>query len=57
VNDTTFLPMTSFNKYINGTDPASPTEVYNYMNGLTGTGDPWWIPTGSPPSSSTRVIR
>ncbi len=33
------LGMTSFNKYINGTDPASPDEVYDYMNGLTGTGD------------------
>src|SRR5262245_21131581 len=28
------LPMTSFNKYINGTDPASTDETYNYMNGF-----------------------
>jgi hypothetical protein len=29
------LPMTSFNKYINGTDPATNIETYNYMLGLT----------------------
>lgn len=29
------LPMTSFNKYINGTDPSRNTETYNYMKGLT----------------------
>ncbi len=29
------LPMTSFNKYINGTDPATNLETYNYMLGLT----------------------
>jgi hypothetical protein len=28
------LPMTSFNKYINGTDPASTGDTYNYMNGI-----------------------
>ena len=28
------LPMTSFNKYINGTDPESPEHTYNYMMGL-----------------------
>ena len=28
------LPMTSFNKYINGTDPGSPQEAYWYMLGL-----------------------
>lgn len=28
------LPMTSFNKYINGTDPGSPVQTYNYMQGL-----------------------
>ncbi|MBK7091134.1 MAG: hypothetical protein IPH59_05360 [bacterium] len=26
--------MSSFNKYINGTDPASPVETYGYMRGL-----------------------
>ncbi len=29
------LPMASFNKYINGTDPASRVETYGYMKGLT----------------------
>ncbi len=29
------LPMYSFNKYINGTDPASRVETYGYMRGLT----------------------
>ncbi len=29
------LPMYSFNKYINGTDPASRIETYGYMQGLT----------------------
>lgn len=28
------LPMSSFNKYINGTDPSSKTNTYNYMQGL-----------------------
>lgn len=28
------LPMTSFNKYINGTDPGSPVNSYNYMQGF-----------------------
>jgi hypothetical protein len=28
------LPLTSFNKYINGTDPGSFDETYNYMQGL-----------------------
>ena len=32
-------PMSSFNKYINGTDPASKTHTYNYMQGLTREGD------------------
>ncbi|MSS72036.1 MAG: hypothetical protein EXS64_11165 [Candidatus Latescibacteria bacterium] len=27
------LPMTSFNKYINGTDPRTAQQVYNYMQG------------------------
>lgn len=34
------LPMTSFNKYINGTDPDSKLASYNYMQGLTKEGDP-----------------
>ncbi len=28
------MPMTSFNKYINGTDPISPLWTFQYMNGL-----------------------
>lgn len=32
------LPMTSFNKYINGTDPDSPQSTYNYMRGLDADG-------------------
>lgn len=34
------LGMTSFNKYINGTDPQSQTETYNYMTGLNKDGSP-----------------
>lgn len=33
------LPMTSFNKYINGTDPDNAQQTYNYMRGLTAEGD------------------
>jgi hypothetical protein len=39
------LPMTSFNKYINGTDPASSSDTYNYMNGILPSGDPVIDPT------------
>lgn len=38
------LPMTSFNKYTNGTDPHSNIETYNYMQGLTLDGDLWIDP-------------
>lgn len=34
------LGMTSFNKYINGTDPHSATETYNYMSGVNADGSP-----------------
>src|SRR5204862_6213712 len=34
------LGVSSFIKYLNGTDPATPDQVYNYMRGLTGDGDP-----------------
>lgn len=34
------LPMSSFNKYINGTDPHSFTETYRFQNGLDGDGNP-----------------
>jgi hypothetical protein len=40
------LPMTSFNKYINGTDPRSFEETYNYMKGLMPNGDPVVDPEG-----------
>lgn len=33
------LGMTSFNKYINGTDPAAQSETYNYMKGLHANGN------------------
>jgi len=42
------LPLTSFNKYRNGTDPASPQESYWYMLGLdavAGGGSPYIDPT------------
>lgn len=35
------MGMTSFNKYINGTDPDNFTQAYNYMRGLTRTGGPY----------------
>lgn len=34
------LTMTSFQKYINGTDPDSPVVSYNYMQGLNADGSP-----------------
>jgi hypothetical protein len=34
------LPMSSFNKYINGTDPDNSTKTYNYMRGLDANGNP-----------------
>jgi len=40
------LPMTSFNKYVNGTDPTSALETYNYMRGLLPNGDPVVDPDG-----------
>ncbi|MBD3298151.1 MAG: hypothetical protein GF341_05805, partial [candidate division Zixibacteria bacterium] len=39
------LPMTSFNKYINGTDPGSAEQSYNYMSGLQREGQPHTNPT------------
>ncbi len=39
------LPMTSFQKYINGTDPNNATESYNYMQGLSADGSP--LPNGT----------
>jgi len=40
------LPMSSFNKYVNGTDPQSSTETYNYMKGLEPDGTPLVDPEG-----------
>ena len=39
------LGMSSFNKYINGTDPNDATQTYNYMRGLTASGAPLEDPT------------
>ncbi len=39
------LPMTSFNKYINGTDPDNYTKTYNLMKGLQQDGSPLINPT------------
>ncbi len=45
------MPMTSFVKYINSNneygDPENAIEAYNYMQGLTATGDPWLDPEGN----------
>lgn len=40
------LPMSSFNKYINGTDPADAGETYNYMSGLASDGSDVFDPFG-----------
>lgn len=37
------LGLTSFNKYVNGTDPAEPFETYNYMLGLHADGSPVYV--------------
>ena len=39
--DSVNIGMTSFDKYINGTDPDNATESYNYMRGLTRDGQPY----------------
>jgi hypothetical protein len=44
------LPMTSFNKYINGTDPAATSETYYYMNGLLPDGSDVIDPTTGNPT-------
>lgn len=41
------MGMTSFNKYINGTDPNNFNETFNYMRGLQANGDPYEFPLGS----------
>lgn len=45
------LPMTSFNKYINGTDPGSPGDAYNYMRGLNPDGTTVIDPTTGQPTT------
>jgi hypothetical protein len=39
-DNVTRLPVTAFVKYINGTDPSSRTQVYNYQLGLEANGAP-----------------
>lgn len=46
IPDMKVLPMSSFNKYINGTDPTTAEEVYNYMMGLEPDGEPVVTPDG-----------
>jgi hypothetical protein len=45
------LGRASFNKYINGTDPNSKGQSYNYMKGLQAKGDPVIDPTTSQPTT------
>jgi hypothetical protein len=42
------LPMTSFNRYVNGTDPRSAMQSYHYMLGLNADGTPYEDPDGQP---------
>ena len=44
------LPMASFNKYINGTDPDSRSKSYNYMRGLESDGSLLIDPTTNRPT-------
>lgn len=46
----TRLKMTSFNKYINGTDPDDSTKTYNYMQGLYADGTTVIDPTTGLPT-------
>lgn len=41
INNYKNLPMTSFNKFITGTDPNDAQETYNYMMGLKSNGTPY----------------
>jgi hypothetical protein len=45
------LGLTSFNKYINGTDPAAASESYNFMKGLNADGSPVIDPTTNQPTT------
>ncbi len=44
------LPMTSFSKYINGTDPSTAQESYNYMRGVNADGTTIIDPTTGLPT-------
>jgi hypothetical protein len=46
-----FLGLRSFNKYINGTDPASATQTYNYMRGVNPDGSVLIDPTTGQPTT------
>ena len=46
-----FLGLRSFNKYINGTDPASATQTYNYMRGVNPDGSVLIDPTTGLPTT------
>jgi len=45
------LPLVSFNKYITGADPNSPSETYNYMKGLNPDGTVQIDPTTGEPTN------
>lgn len=45
------LGLASFNKYINGTDPNSRNQSYNYMKGLNADGTPVIDPTTNQPTT------
>ncbi len=47
------LALSSFNKYINGTDPNSKEQSYNYMKGLEADGSPVIDPTSGLPTKFT----
>ena len=46
------MPLITFNKYINGTDPNDFGESYNYMQGLNADGTPYEFP----PNSGTNLL-
>lgn len=45
------LKLASFNKYINGTDPSSTAQTYNYMQGLEPDGSTLINPTNGQPTT------
>lgn len=46
-------PLSAFNRYINGTDPDSPSQSYNYMQGLMPDGSDFIDPTTGLPTLYT----